>query len=309
MSPVRISRPALIGTHVSGMLTALVLIGCGVAALSLGDPDLQTPGGIMLLAGLLVPVATCLLVLAVLIHRMWKSLQFAGARPTPGKAVGLCFVPCFNLYWIFPAISGWAGEYNRIVRERRLDLPQMSLGLAVTVPVLLVLCLVPYCQVVPMLALALVLIPIFVSQVCGRVNALADAVERGLPEVPEAKEAPPVSPEPPALAEEQADIPTAAPAPPAPAEPEVEPAASVETRLSLLAVVSLIVSTLGFCTGGLGGLIGVILGFVAWRRIGRAENRLHGAGLAVAGTIVGFIGLVLGLVGLVLFLAALFAQR
>ena len=282
MTPVRISRPALLGAYLSGLLTALVLLGCSIAAFDLDDPELAAPGGWMALAGVLLLPATCALVLAVLVHRMWKAIQFGGARLTPGKAVGLCFVPFFNFYWFFPAIGGWAKEYNRVLAERRLGLPRMSEGLALAVPASVLLCLVPYCQVIPMLALVLVLVPLLAAKVAGRVNALADAVERGLPEA-----SPAVAPAP--LAAAPAEVPTVAPTPPAPA---------AGTRLSLLAAASLVLGILGFCTAGLGGLAAMPLGLVAWLRIGKPENRLRGSGLAIAGIVVGALAVLLGLVEL-----------
>ena len=278
MTPVRISRPALLGAYLSGLLTALVLLGCSIAAFDFRDPELAAPGGWMALAGVLLLPATCALVLAVLVHRMWKAIQFGGARLTPGKAVGLCFVPFFNFYWFFPAIGGWAKEYNRVLAERRLGLPRMSEGLALAVPASVLLCLVPYCQVIPMLALVLVLVPLLAAKVAGRVNALADAVELGLPEAPPAP-----------LAAAPAEVPTVAPTPPAPA---------AGTQLSLLAAASLVLGILGFCTAGLGGLAAMPLGLVAWLRIARPANRLRGSGLAVAGIVLGAVSALLGLVEL-----------
>ncbi len=52
----------------------------------------------------------------VLIHRMWSALPPAVARTTPGMAVGLCFVPLFNLYWVFVALLGWAQDANTVTQ-------------------------------------------------------------------------------------------------------------------------------------------------------------------------------------------------
>ena len=40
---------------------------------------------------------------ALILHRGWKSVQDGGAATTPGKAVGYCFIPFFNLYWLAEA--------------------------------------------------------------------------------------------------------------------------------------------------------------------------------------------------------------
>lgn len=52
----------------------------------------------------------------VYIFRAWKCLEPGGmARTSPGAAVGLMFVPFFNLYWIFQAIHGLSVDWNRTV--------------------------------------------------------------------------------------------------------------------------------------------------------------------------------------------------
>ncbi len=271
MSPVRISRPALLGVYASGLLTALVLFGCGVAAITFEDPDLATPAGWMLGTGVFTGLATVVLVMAVLIHRMWKAIQCAGARFTPGKAVGLCFVPLFNIYWNFQAIATWATEYNRIIDERKLDLPRMSEGLAQAVPALMAMLILPGLLLIPMVVLPLVLVPILVSRVCRQVNAFADVVEQGLPEV----------------------IPASKRPPPVPVQPK---ASNVDTKFSTLAVVSLVFSILGFFTLGLGGLIGAPLGLIALLRIRRSEKRLRGIEVAIIGLVVGVFTLLFELV-------------
>lgn len=48
----------------------------------------------------------------VLIYRCWEIIQEGTARTTPGMAVGLLFIPFFNLYWMFVAIHGLAEDMN-----------------------------------------------------------------------------------------------------------------------------------------------------------------------------------------------------
>ncbi len=57
-------------------------------------------------------------------------------------------------------------------------------------------------------------------------------------------------------------------------------------KMSVMAVVSLILGILGFCTGGLTALVGLILGIVGIRQIGASDGQLTGRGLAIAGTVV-----------------------
>jgi hypothetical protein len=68
-----------------------------------------------------------------------------------------------------------------------------------------------------------------------------------------------------------------------------------------LAIASLVCSILGFCCG-VGGVLGVIFGFVARGQIKRSGGSQKGSGLALAGIIVGFVFIVLAAIGLLFLL-------
>jgi hypothetical protein len=68
-----------------------------------------------------------------------------------------------------------------------------------------------------------------------------------------------------------------------------------------LAIASLVCSILGFCCG-VGGVLGVIFGFVARGQIKRSGGYQKGSGLALAGIIVGFVFIVLAAIGLLFLL-------
>ncbi|KAB2639305.1 MAG: DUF4339 domain-containing protein [Verrucomicrobia bacterium] len=57
----------------------------------------------------------------IYLYRIWSILQHGRARTTPAKAVGLLFVPLFNMYWNFVAFYGLAQDWNRIT-TRHADL-------------------------------------------------------------------------------------------------------------------------------------------------------------------------------------------
>ncbi len=61
-----------------------------------------------------------------------------------------------------------------------------------------------------------------------------------------------------------------------------------------LAVASLICGIAGVCTGGVGGIVGIILGIVALGKIKRSGGAMGGRGLAIAAIIVGAVTLVMG---------------
>jgi prepilin-type processing-associated H-X9-DG protein len=76
---------------------------------------------------------------------------------------------------------------------------------------------------------------------------------------------------------------TPPPIPPLMAAPTATPGASSQARTSGLAIASLVLGTLGLCSVGLSGLVGVVLGVVALTKIRRSPTRLKGKGLAIAG--------------------------
>lgn len=62
----------------------------------------------------------------VWLHGSWASLPHgarvnrAGRRISPGEAVGLLFVPCFNVYWTFAANIGLAEALERLAERRQV---------------------------------------------------------------------------------------------------------------------------------------------------------------------------------------------
>ena len=67
-----------------------------------------------------------------------------------------------------------------------------------------------------------------------------------------------------------------------------------ETRPSGLGLTSLLLGSLGFCTAGVTGLIGFVMGLTAVIRISRSEGRVSGYGVAVAGLSVSAISMIAG---------------
>jgi GYF domain 2 len=99
------------------------------------------------------------------IHRAWGCLAWGAPATTPGKAVGMLFIPFFNIYWMFVAIAGLPKDWNRIVAAHgNLNAaPRLSEGMFLM-----------YCigsLVFPPLALV-VMFPMM-SQVCKGVNFFA----------------------------------------------------------------------------------------------------------------------------------------
>lgn len=57
----------------------------------------------------------------VLLYRNWKIIQFGNVRTTPSKAVGFCFIPLFNMYWIFEAFYGLSLDQQKYLKEDNIE--------------------------------------------------------------------------------------------------------------------------------------------------------------------------------------------
>ena len=113
----------------------------------------------------------------ILLYKMWSALQAGPVRATPGKAVGLLFVPFYNLYWMFQAILGWTQDYNAFVAQRGIESPQAPEGLAKTICILALVGAVP-CVGLLVLPVLFVLALVFYARAIDCVNALALVPEK-----------------------------------------------------------------------------------------------------------------------------------
>ena len=112
----------------------------------------------------------------IYLYRAWFILQPGGAQTTPGKAVGFCFFPFFNLYWIFVAYHGWSKDWNRIraSHSNLAHLPGVAEGLFLAGPICMLASIIPLIGLLAALAYPIIFM-IMVAQMCKVVNAMADA--------------------------------------------------------------------------------------------------------------------------------------
>lgn len=83
-------------------------------------------------------------VFCFLIYKAWDLIQDGQPQTTPGMAVGLLWIPCFNLYWMFIAVRGLAEDLNRYARWRRYSINEANVGI-VTAGLILQICgMIPY---------------------------------------------------------------------------------------------------------------------------------------------------------------------
>lgn len=70
-------------------------------------------------------------VVMILIYRMWAAIHDARSPISPGKALGLSFVPLFNLYWLARMLWTWPGAYGEFASRHGLSLRPAREGLFV----------------------------------------------------------------------------------------------------------------------------------------------------------------------------------
>lgn len=145
--PEALERPFRFGVWVYAVGLGIVLIGALLLLFALfidwfivrnrSLQGLQT-GSIVLaiLAGIVGVPCLCigLGLFLMVIYRAWAVVQDGQARTAPGPAVGLLFVPVFNLFWVFVALAGLVKDLNQFARRHGLAAPPASeaLGFAVS---------------------------------------------------------------------------------------------------------------------------------------------------------------------------------
>jgi len=61
-------------------------------------------------------------IFACMLHnQLWKLIPADIARTTPGKAVGFCFIPLFNCYWVFVSCLGLCKDMNKTLQQHRIQ--------------------------------------------------------------------------------------------------------------------------------------------------------------------------------------------
>ncbi len=93
----------------------------------------------------LVFTIVMIVMVAVLVYKLWETIQDGSPRTTPGKACGFLFIPFFNLYWIFVAYWGWAKDFNAYIKDKGVSTPEIN----ETIP--LVLCIAVCVMIIPSL--------------------------------------------------------------------------------------------------------------------------------------------------------------
>lgn len=207
-----VSKPFYFGSYLAAMVVALLFT---IGLLITGEGKFEEEHLPFIIIGRLIGLYASV-VFVILIYKMWKAIPAAGARTTPGKAVGFLFIPVFNLYWWFPALWGWSQDWNAYAAKSEGRLQRISEGLALSITIFCAIdtsigtiaafagifsalaaasVSLPPLQAPPMFwvrtvlaAPIYVLVPIFIFQVCSLLNMAStspDDAVAGTPPAPQ----------------------------------------------------------------------------------------------------------------------------
>jgi hypothetical protein len=175
LKETRLMKGFYLGTMITAICVPLVALALVLA--SMVSTNWWSPWYMSSLILLIVLVSLIALfgqvVILVLTYRMWGAIQDGHARTTPGAAVGLLFVPFFNLYWIFQAYRGFAEDFNSFCARHSINPPLLPTSLFTAYGVLMI------CGVIPFIGWLLIVVNFFValamiSKICDAVNSIPE---------------------------------------------------------------------------------------------------------------------------------------
>jgi hypothetical protein len=167
-----ISKGLILGLYIPGnILSALSMAGLFIALQGRGGDRQLLP--VFLLTTLLFSLMSGIPWL-VMVYKAWAVIQDGRPSQSPGLAVGLLLIPGVSLVWQFFAYYGWMKDYNRYLYQKRLDLPEMPTGLALTMCILSCLSWLPFLGLLCGLV-NFVLVILFINATCDGINRLAAA--------------------------------------------------------------------------------------------------------------------------------------
>ena len=152
--------------YILPLLLGTMLLVIGIVLQS--DYSTRDLGLILMLPAILVMLFAYIYLLVIL-YRLWRftieqSNQhgLVPAIETPGKAVGFLFIPFFNYYWVFLAYGKLAKDLNAIAKQKGIS-PAASEGLAIAIPILIVLGIIPFIGYLTSFVAGFILAPIYFS--------------------------------------------------------------------------------------------------------------------------------------------------
>jgi hypothetical protein len=119
----------------------------------------------------LIPILYAAVVNMGMWYKIWTTIQDGSARTTPGKAIGLLFIPLFNYYWQFQVWWGFSKDYNAYVARHNVLNDKLPEGLFLTNCILSLASMIPFFGII-LGAINYFITLVLVSKVCDAINGL-----------------------------------------------------------------------------------------------------------------------------------------
>jgi len=168
--PGRISKRFYLASIVGGIWSGLIL---AIALISMARSQHQVSPASLLAMGAAAGIVMLYggVVMMVLVYKMWKAIQDGHARTTPGRALGLMFIPLFNIYWAFQIFWGFAKDFNLYVERYKLQSRRLAPGLFLAYVILSLV------GAIPILGLVTAAVDLFVgasmvAKICDAINSI-----------------------------------------------------------------------------------------------------------------------------------------
>jgi hypothetical protein len=139
------------------MTIGMLVIGVGLTVL--GVANMRKMHELLFFSW--IPIIPAAVFYYILLYKAWAALDDGSTKPSPGAALGLMFVPFFNIYWIFIAIGSYGSRFNELADRQGLK-PRMGEGAFIAAailmfvfgPVGLFLAVLKWCEAINKLAKA-----------------------------------------------------------------------------------------------------------------------------------------------------------
>jgi len=118
----------------------------------------------------LLAVATWLM----LLYKAWAAIDDGHGRTTPRAAIGLLFIPLYNMYRLYQVTVGFAHDYNRFAERHGIQTVRMEVELGQGWYVCVLVTLIPFVNFLAAPCLW-VLTLAMMADMSEAINAIADA--------------------------------------------------------------------------------------------------------------------------------------
>jgi len=181
----RLAKGFYLGTVTTSVSACLIVLASVLLSITFGGralpPDMDRALALLFFTAMIAAFGG--IVFLVLTYRMWKAIQDGHARTSPALAVGLLFVPLYNLFWIFWVYRGFAKDFNEFSKRHSINAPFLSTDLFTAYGALTIFGIIPYLGWIFVAANFFVMLAM-ISKICDAVNSIPEKLpgqEAGTP--------------------------------------------------------------------------------------------------------------------------------